>query len=166
MARDKAKKTGSEKGGGRHAKLVEELTRKLSDIDQDGLEFLNKQADVLIYNAKVDELNKKIRQTVRPAAFSGPKISANEVSIERTKDDFFQIHAGGQKVFFNLEEMRALTRIAHGAEDADTGARRLHRWFLRERKDFLTDIGIDSPSSQYLKRLYEIIIQTYKVKKS
>jgi hypothetical protein len=161
MAKRKATKPQSADS---RTKLVEELTAKLDDIDDEGLQFLNKQADILIYNAKVDELNKKIRQTVRPKAFAGPK--ADEVSIDRTKDDFFYVEIGGDRVFFNLEEMRAMTRIAHGAEDEDVGARRLHRWFSRERKDFLTDLGIASPTDQRLKRLHQVVVSTYKVKRS
>lgn len=160
MAKRKATESHSDDA---RAKLVDELTTKLNEVDTEGLQFLNKQADILIYNAKVDELNKKIRQTVRPKAFAGR--NPDEVSIDRTKDDFFYIEVGGDRVFFNIEEMRAMTRIAHGAEDQDVGARRLHRWFTRERKDFLTDSGIASPTDQRLKRLHQIIVSTYKVKR-
>ena len=166
MAKRQTKKPESKKApasDSNRKRLIDDLAGKLEKIDAEGLQFLNKQADVLIYNAKVDELNRKIRQTVRPKAFAAPQ-SEGDVMIERTKDDFFYVEANGQRVFFNIEEMRALTRIAHGADDEATGARRLHRWFERERKDFLTDVGITSSTSEYLTRLHSVIVSTYKVK--
>jgi hypothetical protein len=86
------------------------------------------------------------------------------VTVERTEDDFFVIQLDDARVFFNRNEMRELTRICHKAKDEIAGARNLFKWFDRERSDLLADTGISSDRSPYLRNLYELIVNTYKVK--
>jgi len=85
-----------------------------------------------------------------------------EVSVVRRSETSFFVHISGRKQFFNLEEMRALARICHAAGDHGDGARRIHRWLDRERRDVLQDAGIPSARDPRLRELYDIIVTTYK----
>ncbi len=84
------------------------------------------------------------------------------VSITRRSETSFLIKVTGTRVFFNRQEMRELTRIAHAAGDAADGARRLHRWFARERSDFLKDTGTARAGDPRLQELWSVIVSTYK----
>ncbi|MFP4567129.1 MAG: hypothetical protein ACLFNX_11565 [Spirochaetaceae bacterium] len=84
------------------------------------------------------------------------------VSITRRSETSFIITVTGTRVFFNRQEMRELTRIAHAAGDAADGAGRLHRWLARERSDFLKDTGAARAGDPRLAELWSVIVSTYK----
>ncbi|NBF41317.1 MAG: hypothetical protein GVY14_12970 [Spirochaetes bacterium] len=84
------------------------------------------------------------------------------VSITRRSDTSFLISVTGTRVFFNRQEMREMTRIAHAASGAADGARRLHRWLARERSDFLKDTGAGGAGDPRLAELWSVIVSTYK----
>jgi hypothetical protein len=84
------------------------------------------------------------------------------VSVTRRSETSFIITVTGTRVFFNRQEMRDLTRIAHAAGDAADGARRLHRWLSRERSDFLKDTGAARPGDPRLQELWSVITSTYR----
>jgi hypothetical protein len=85
----------------------------------------------------------------------------SEVLIVRRSETSFFIHISGRKQFFNLDEMRQITRICHAAKDGVDGARRLHRWLKKERDDVLKDTGIESPRDSRLQELHGIVISNY-----
>jgi hypothetical protein len=84
------------------------------------------------------------------------------VSIIRRSETSFLITVTGTRVFFNRQEMREMTRIAHAASDAADGARRLHRWLARERSDFLKDTGAERAGDPRLGELWSVIVSTYR----
>jgi hypothetical protein len=148
--------------------FLEELMEIARDLDEVSLGVLKHQAAMLRargkikdfsqnMNVAVEEATRRRRQAARPAF---------DVRIEHNEDDFFIIQLDDVRVFFNRSEMRELTRIAHAAADRAGGAKRLFRWFEKERQDLLNDAGIAQAGNPYLLNLYDLIITTYKVKDS
>ena len=149
----------------REALLVQivQIAKRLSD---DGLELLHEQAKVVEYKGKIEAFNAQLN-VAKAEAVEARREASNpdyRVSIERTEDDFFLIQLDDIRVFFNLDEMRAITKTCHRAKDAAAGARMLYRWFEQERSDLLADAGINSNRNPYLGELYDLVLSTYKVK--
>ena len=149
-------------------KLLKELGGLINQIDMEGLLFLIKQANILIYNKSVEELNKKMddleaQKIKKPQEQKKP---GDEVEIEEKPDgENFTIAVQGSRLFFTYEEMRSMVRICHASEDEFDAARRLYNWFSRERKDVLIDSRITANTHPSLKSVYWKLISTYKVKK-
>jgi len=161
--------SGSPAGSGRPAGgtggLVRDITAMLGKMNEDSLRFLKRQAEVLVSAAEYKDVRRQTLDALsRLEKGSNRRPAPNEVEIVRRDDSFFNIAVRGTRVFFNIDEMRALTKICHSATDAADGANRLFTWFNRERDDFLKDAGIKSAADPALLRLHEIIIATYKVK--
>jgi hypothetical protein len=135
-------------------------------LDDDGLELLLNQAKTVEFKGKIENFNQRLNVAAQEAVEARREAGrpAYNVSVERTEDDFFIIQMDQVRVFFNINEMREMTRICHKSKDQQTGARRLFRWFERERSDLLADAGINTERSPYLTELYDIIVSTYKVK--
>lgn len=147
--------------------LIEKLEQLLPDLDEEGLAFLIRQATVLKHNAEVDALERdlaELESTPEPRSPAEKEQKPGAVEIEQTGTDSFVIQVGRTRVFFGRDELRALAKIVHAAEDRQSGAQRLHRWFKRERLDFLNDTGVSGPGDQILGRLHDLILQRYKPK--
>ncbi len=142
---------------------IVEIAKRLSG---QGLELLQEQAKVVEYKDKIEAFNAQLNVAKAEALEARRKASAPNysVTIERTEDDFFLIQLDDVRVFFNLEEMRALTRTCHRAKDPAAGSRMLYRWFESERSDLLSDAGINSNRNPYLGELYDLITSTYTVR--
>ncbi len=161
------KQPGKNKKKTAKEELIEELTDMTKDIDEDGLIFLIKQANVLLYNKRVEEINRKIERSVSERK-ERDKVQQTEdysVDIEESGDgQFFYIILYNNRVFFTLDEMRKIVKICHISEDELDASQRLYNWFTRNRKDFLIDAQVGSSKSPFLANLYEKVIHTYKVK--
>jgi hypothetical protein len=158
----KVKESADAKG-----KLIKELGRLAKEIDEEGLLFLIKQANVLIYNQNVKALNKKMSVQEDRKAKKPPKEEkpSYEVEIvEKSNGEHFYIVVSGSRVFFTRNEMRSLVKICHASEDEFDAARRLYSWFSRERKDLLIDGQISVNTHPSLKSIYRNLVSTYKVK--
>ena len=150
----------------RREELISQIVEIARGLEDDGLELLLDQAKVVEYKGKIETFNRRLNVAAHEAAEARHAAARPDyyVAVERTPEDFFVIQMDDQRVFFNLAEMRELTRICHKAKDANAGARNLFRWFERERSDLLADASISSARSPYLTGLYETIVSTYKVK--
>jgi len=147
--------------------LIEELTGMIKDVDEEGLIFLIEQANVLLYNMRVNKINRRIAQASGEKREKGKGARPREpgIDIEESEDGaFFYIIVNLKRIFFTLEEMRKLVRLCHAADDNNDASRRLYNWFSRNRKDFLIDGEIESSRNPALAHLYERIVRTYKVK--
>lgn len=152
--------------------LVKDLTTLFDELDEPGLEFLKHQAEVLLHNARIEEVRKKAAQFAEglpgdehQKTNGAPHPQVNrDVRIEKTDHNFFNVFVGRNRIFFNRDEMKMLTKICHASASVSEATTRLYRWFERERKDFLNDTGIERAGHPALAELYEIIIHTYKVK--
>jgi hypothetical protein len=162
----------SKKKSGKTARdeLVKELTDMIKDIDEEGLLFLVEQANVLLYNMRVEKINKKIarfsgEKKQKGKASGGGRVDTAAVDIEESADgEFFYIIVNRHRIFFTREEMKSLVRVCHAAEDAAVGARRMYNWLARNRQDFLIDGDIGGAGSRSLAELYDRIIHSYKIK--
>lgn len=154
-------------------KLLKELGGLIKQIDMEGLLFLIKQANILIYNKSVEELNKKMddleaqkTKDTREKKKPGNEVEeAGEVEIEeKPEGENFTVAVQGARLFFTREEMRSMVKICHASEDDFDAALRLYNWFSRERKDVLIDGRITANTHPALKSIYRKLISTYKVK--
>jgi hypothetical protein len=153
--------------------LCGEIAEVCKLLDAEGLMFIKRQADVLLHNSRVEKLR---QEALEKAAAQGPEDAApaavparpapidRSVKVEQTGSVTFNIHVGKKRVFFNKDEMRAITKICHAAGDDAEGGRRLFAWFKKERGDFLVDTETGSASSPVLSELRALIVRTYKVK--
>jgi hypothetical protein len=149
--------------------LIEKLNGLLPDLDEEGLAFLIRQATVLKHNAEVDALERdlaELESTPEPKspAEGGEAPKPRAVEVEQTGTDSFVIQVGRSRVFFNRDELRALAKIAHAAEGRQVGTQRLHRWFKRERMDFINETGVSGPGDRVLGILFDILLSRYKPK--
>jgi hypothetical protein len=158
--------------------LRKEITEVCRLLDEESLVFLKRQADVLLHNSRVEKLRQDAREHAASSALPPqeeerdltppprPPLPAPDrgVKIEQTTATTFNVYVGKKRVFFNRDEMRALTRICHAAANFQEGGKRLFAWFRRERMDFLIDTDIGSSSSPVLAELCGLIVHTYKVK--
>ncbi len=151
--------------------MVKELREAIEEIDEEGLLFLLRQAQVLIHNARVEELNKKSTQSARGKAPSEAKptderaAASAPVSIEEAqggKSIFLTI--GGARKIMTLEEMKRLVRICYAAETKSEALRQLYTVLARERNDILFDARIGNPGSPLLEALFRKVRATYGLK--
>ena len=149
------------------AKLEKELRKALAEIDEEGLLFLLRQAQVLIYNARVDRINQEAAKAKggKPRTIREAREAPLTVSIEESND--------GKSIFLTLgkarkvlapEEMRRLVRICYAAETKSEALRQLFTVLARERKDILADAMIGNPDNPLLVALFTTVRNTYKLK--
>jgi len=145
---------------GTREQLAHELAQMVQDINVDGLIYLIEQANVLLYNQRVERINKKISGLKK-----SDRTETEGVGIEETKDgkNFF-ILIGRERIFFTLEEMRQIVRLCHAADDEVDASKRLYGWFYRNRKDLLIDCSIETSRDPHLANLYQKVVTTYKPK--
>lgn len=148
------------------AEIVREIVGIAERLDGEGLEQLMRTAQALETKGKIERFNRDLNVAAEKAAQVRRDLTAPEyqVDVEETPEGFFVIQFDHVRVFFNRQELRAITRLCHAARDAADGARRMFRWFEKERGDLLADAGIDSDRNPYLIGLYEVIVTTYTVR--
>lgn len=141
--------------------LQAELVAALDGLDEEGLLFLLEQANVLLHNARVDELQSK-RKARKPAESGAAE---PEVAVEESADrKAFFITLGEVRKILSLQEMQQVVRICHGAGSVPEAARRLYTVFSRERRDILMDAGIDAARSPLLVALAQVVTARYRPK--
>jgi hypothetical protein len=147
----------------RRAELEKELRASIGQIDEKGLLFLLRQAQVLIHNARVQRLqSSRTEEEEEHVPIPVVEGRPDTVSIDRGE--------GGKAIFLTLgrtrkvmsaEEMKRLVRICYGAETRSEALRRLFTVLVRERKDILTDATIGSPDSPLILGLFNAVRETY-----
>ncbi|MBN2534065.1 MAG: hypothetical protein JXB88_14340 [Spirochaetales bacterium] len=153
-------------------KLEKELKGLLKKIDAEGLIFLLKQARVMIHNVQVDKINREIveYESKRKTKTGGKSIKptksrAAAVEIEEiNQGKSFFIRLNNARKIFNLDEMRSLVSICHGADDEIQAGMRIYRWLKSNRIDVLSDCNIAGNGDPHLAVLYKMIISKYKTK--
>ena len=153
--------------------LVQTLHDLISELDEEGVQFLIHQARVLLYNRQVKEINKKIassktgaskkKSAGAPVAAQRPHSEPGIEIVERGDGKHFFIVVRGFRIYFTLDEMKKLVKICHVAHDTSDATGRLYNWFKRFRSDFLVDGDIASSRNPHLDDLYRQLISTYKV---
>ncbi|HET6451511.1 MAG TPA: hypothetical protein VFI08_09375, partial [Spirochaetia bacterium] len=125
-------------------RLEKELRLSIGQLDEKGLLFLLRQAQVLIHNARVESLRgADTREQPEPAA--GPITApagggADAVRIERGEDGKgIFLDLGGTRKIVSAEEMKRMVRICYGAQTRSEAVQHLFTVLMRERRDILVD---------------------------
>jgi hypothetical protein len=154
-----------DKGSSGRSDLVKNINNLLKDIDEEGLLFLFRQAQVLIYNKKVVEHNAVIKKggkiTIKKPPFSD-KLSMEIKEADDNSSFIFVLNRS--RKFFTLEEMKKIVKLCHDAGGEKEGTRRLLTWFKNNRVDVLVDVGIEASNDPALSTIYNYIIKRYKPK--
>lgn len=151
-------------------KLLSELSALTADINENGLKFLIRQAEVLQYNMKVEQVNAEI-QKLTVEKKKAPKI-ATDKNKEKSLMDIIESDSGGSFIFvinktrkfFTLDEMKKVVKICRSANDQKEAAAGLYSWFMNNRGDVLYDVGINNSNDPALVVIYNHIINNYTVK--
>ena len=155
-------------------KLRNQLIELSGEIDEQGLLFLIKQANTLIYNRKVDELNQQAealeqskanQSALRQDSASGEE--AYPVTVERGAFGASYILCVGRvRKTLSEEEMFPLVKVCHAARDRQDGMARTYRWFKRNRDDILLDLGITSPKHIALSSIHEALTAIFQIREN
>jgi hypothetical protein len=177
----KAKKPAAVKAGkpGKpsvaRVKLEKELREAIHEVDEEGLLFLLRQAQVLIHNARVESLNRAATEggsrksrtgdAEAPATAAAPRRRSTAVSIEEQEDGkAIFLNIGDARKVLNAEEMRRIVRICYAAETKSEALRQLFTVLAKERKDILADAFIGNPDNPLLEALFTTVRATYRLK--
>jgi hypothetical protein len=168
MATKKAPGAPSER-----ARMEKELRQAMTEVDEEGLLFLLRQAQVLVHNARIDRLNRETTAKGRgsAAASRAPKPAARDadsgkaVSFEQAQGgkSIFLTIGGARKVMTN-EELKRLVRICYAAETKSDALSQLYRVLSQERNDILFDARIGSAASPLMEQLFHAIRSEYRLK--
>jgi hypothetical protein len=144
------------------------LSEAIEQIDEEGLLFLLRQANVLIHNQKVDEVNRELADlSGKPGrAGSGGSAAGRGSAALVAIDD-----SGGRSATFltlgnvrkvlNLEELKRLVRICYAAESKTDAMQQLYRVLAQERSDILKDAGIRNAANPILEGLFYALRRKY-----
>ena len=171
-----SRKQQSKKTSPQKQRLQDELVRLLPEVEEEGLIFLLKQAQVLIHNLQVDRINREVEEleqtqpsTTRaapsPAAYRRAARGAAVVDIEEAANgkSFYLVFPDTRKIL-GLEEMRLLVRACYEPKRKSEALNRMYRWMQRERRDILSDGTIGSNSSRLLEAIFHRIREKYTLK--
>jgi len=152
----------------RRARLERELRETIGEIDDEGLIFLLRQANVLIHNARAERIDREAAALETES--SGPakgvrKAAGAGADIEETEGGrAFFLSMGKVRKVLTLEELRRLVRICYSAESKSEALRQLFTVLAKERKDILADAAIRSAGSPLLEALFKTIRKTFTLK--
>ncbi|MBN1696275.1 MAG: hypothetical protein JW881_02070 [Spirochaetales bacterium] len=166
------KKSGSGKTSGKESqrsRLEKQLKDLLKKIDEDGLIFLLKQANVIIHNMQVDKLNREIveyeqKRTKKPVRGKRKTKAARaeDVMIESTgRGKSFIITLNNARKIFSLPEMKTIVGICRSSGNRPDACKRLYHWFYTNRSDVIADGGLRGAGDPLLARLYTDVLNTF-----
>jgi hypothetical protein len=151
------------------AKLEKELREAIREVDEEGLLFLLRQAQVLIHNTRVESINRGSKKGsgkgVPPAARGAARQRSTVVSIDEPEDGkAIFLNIGDARKVLTAEEMRRIVRICYAAETKSEALRQLFTVLAKERKDILADAFIGNPDNPLLEALFTTVRATYRLK--
>ena len=139
-------------------KAIAELEALLPKLDEAGVAFLLEQAQVLLHNREVDQLQRneasKEDKARSPSARGAKGQTETGFRVERADDgETYHLVSGGLWKMFTAGEMAAMVAIARGDSGESEAARRLHVWLERERRDALADFSLGMESGPATREL-------------
>lgn len=166
------KKAGT--ASSKRKQLQDELKKLISNIDETGLDFLIKQAKVLLHNQEAVEQAASAgkaapvsRSAKSPAAGNKASKGSDKHSIDVTEgkdNSYFVLTVNNSRNFFSLEEMRALVKICHAAGGREDGMGRLYTWLKKNRNDVISNTDIDGSSDPALDTIWSYVVKNYTAK--
>jgi len=144
------------------------LSEAAGQIDEEGLLFLLRQANVLIHNQKVDEVNRELAELPPGPRRSAPGRGGRRAEAVVTIDDSGDRSAtfltlGTTRKVLSLPEVKQLVRICYAAETKTDALRQLYTVLARERSDILKDAGISNPAHPLVEGLFHALRRTYRL---
>lgn len=138
------------------------LAEAIEQVDEEGLLFLLRQANVLIHNQKVDEVNRQLAELTQKqglaeggSAAASARRTAATVAVETSSDrkaTFLTL--GNVRKVLSLEELKRLVRICYAAESKTDALQQLYTVLARERSDILKDANIRNAASPLIEGLF------------
>ncbi|MDR1836737.1 MAG: hypothetical protein LBQ89_03665 [Treponema sp.] len=149
--------------------LAKELKSLIPKLDEEGLAFLVKQAQVHLYNMQVDALNKTIvkdeeRKKTSPVKRKIKGGGFNEIKMSESGSSYYIVY-GNESMIFNNDEMTTLVKIAFSEGTELEVRERLYNWLSAERGDLLYTASIGSKFDDKLKELVFLLKDNFKLKK-
>lgn len=156
-------------------RLADELVRMIPEIDAEGLLFLIRQANVLLHNKRVDELNaemaklnagkKEEQKRAGTTARVGQNVVEITVEIQQSPDaKTYYLIVNGQKHFLTAEEMKAVVKFCFKPERKSDALHVLHQYLDNERKEILMDHGISSGKHPFFEALFYEVRRKFSLK--
>jgi hypothetical protein len=152
-------------------KLAKELKSLIPKLDEEGLAFLVKQAQVHLYNMQVDALNKTmIRDEERVKKSAPGKKERHEaedfrdIKISETGSSYYIVYHN-EWISFSKEEITAIVRIALGEGTELELKERVFNWLSRERNDLLYIASIANKFDNKLISLIGLLRENFKLKR-
>ena len=143
--------------------LLKEIRKLIKDIPEEGLIFLIEQANKLVYNKRVEDINALQAKINKKSTKSSKKpkkqpVQRCSISIERGSfNRSFILIIGNTRKTVKEDEMVKLVRICHTAKNASDGSTRLYNRLKHERDDILLDAGIGSKDDKCLTEIYKYL---------
>jgi len=154
--------------------ITKELKSLIPKLDEEGLAFLLKQAQIHLYNMQVDELNRKITEdSLNASTASWQKTGKTKTKESKKTDDWFKdIKISGSKtgyhilcntqwVAFTTKEISSMVKIAKGTGTNSEVSERLYNWLARERSDLLNTALIANKFDEKLKSLISMLKKNF-----
>ena len=160
MAEKKQSKTSTERD-----KLATELKNLVRELDSESLIFLIRQANILLHNKRVDELNAKADAAANPTKKKERKagttarvnLLSNEITVEvqqsADRKNYYLI-IDGRKHFLDPPEMEKVVKLCFKPDRKSAAIKYLFQFLDNERKEILMDHDINSPKHPFFEALF------------
>ena len=152
-------------------KLAKELKSLIPKLDEEGLAFLVKQAQVHLYNMQVDVLNKTMirdeERSKKTASVKKTKPSMEdfrEIKMSETGSSYYIVYHN-EWISFSKEEISTIVKIAHGEGTEPELKERIFNWLSRERNDLLYTASIANKFDNKLISLINLLRENFKLKR-
>jgi hypothetical protein len=148
----------------RRGRLQRLLFEAITQMDEDGLVFLLRQAHVLRSNANAERIDREIAAYEQDRKVpTAAEESGATASIELSPDGkSYFLSLGTVRKALTRGELGAVVRVCLGAVDRDVGMRNLFRALGRDRGDILVDAKIAGPKNPFLGALYDTVLDMKK----
>jgi len=144
------------------AVVLKDLFRAVEQVDDKGLLYLLRQAQILVYNANVDRINATAEEMGEEEEAPAPRAP---VTIEENDDGrSFVVSIGQGRNVLSRAELQRLVQICYAAESKTEALRQLFALLKRERNDILFDARIGEAESPLLELLFREIRAKFHLK--
>jgi hypothetical protein len=144
------------------ARLEQELTRLVGEVDDEGLLYLIDQAQTLVHNAGVERVNAAARelQGDTDAGAGRPTPAATPVTIDGSGGVYHLGLASGRYTL-SAAGTKELVRRCYEPATKSAALTALHRWLAVERGDIVGSAGIDGPQHPAIEALFQALRATF-----
>lgn len=152
-------------------KLRKDLIELIPQIEEEGLIFLLQQANTIIHNQRVVELNRDL-QEINSKKESGEGSSSvkkqsgnNEgftIEINRSSNGkTYYFIVNGRKHFMDVPETKKIVELCYRPPSKSKALKFLYQYFLNERDDVLLEHKIKSESSPFFDALFTTVRENF-----